>query len=132
MASPNWITEWGILTKEWIVGAFCAATLDWIASKVPLRPGLIATLFSTAQLATTVTVTNMASGLLGDKSASQFLTENWFLFNVIWQMSPTAVHRLTGGYTKFHRILYGTTPLPSQVIGGCVDGNCNTDKGKIL
>lgn len=127
MSEGSWISEWGVLTKEWVIGAFVSATLDWIASKVKFSPGLIATLFSTAQLATTVMLIKSVTGLFGERTASQFVTENWFLFNVVWQMSPTAVSRLTGGYTKFHRILYGNAPLP-QSIAGCADGKCATNK----
>ncbi len=129
MASPGWLNEWGILTKEWIIGAFCAATLDWIGSKVPIQPGIIGTLFSTAQLATTVALVTSISGLFGEKTASQFITENWFLYNVIWTMSPTATSRLVSSYTRFHRILYGNAPLPSFVSGtSCADGKCTEQK----
>lgn len=131
MSSPGWLNEWGILTKEWVIGAFCAATLDWIASKVPVQPGIIGTLFSTAQLATTVALVSSISGLFGERTASQFITENWFLYNVIWTMSPTATSRLVSGYTRFHRILYGNAPMPRLVSGpSCADGKCDDLKIK--
>lgn len=122
---PGWLSEWGILTKEWMIGAFVSATLDWIASKVPVQPGIVATLLSTAQLATTVSIVSSISGLFGEKTASQFITENWFLYNVIWTMSPTATSRLVSSYTRFHRILYGTAPLPTlSMAASCADGKC--------
>ena len=129
MATPGWLNEWGILTKEWMVGAFCAATLDWIGSKVPVQPGIIGTLFSTAQLATTVMLVFSITNLFGENTASQFITENWFLYNVIWTMSPTATTRLTSGYMRFHRILYGSAPMPKFVSGpSCADGKCTEQK----
>ncbi len=122
---PGWLNEWGILTKEWVIGAFVSATLDWVASKVPVQPGIIATLLSTAQLATTVGIVSGLSGLFGERTASQFITENWFLYNVIWTMSPTATSRLVSSYTRFHRILYGTAPLPQlSTVAPCVGGKC--------
>ncbi len=129
MSQPGWLSEWGILTKEWVIGALCSATLDWIASKVPVQPGIVATLLSTAQLATTVFLVGSISGFFGEKTASQFITENWFLYNVVWTMSPTATSRLVSGYTRFHRILYGSTPLPSFAAGpACADGKCGEHK----
>lgn len=129
MASPGWLTEWGILTKEWVIGAFVAKTIDWVASKVPVSPGIIGTLFSTAQLATAVALVSGISGFFGERTASQFITENWFLYNVIWTMSPTATTRLISGYNRFHRILYGNAPLPQFVSGpGCADGKCTEQK----
>lgn len=125
MEAPGWLNEWGILTKEWVIGALCSATLDWIASKIPVQPGILATLLSTAQLATAVSIVGGVSGLFGEKTASQFITENWFLYNVIWTMSPTATSRLVSGYTRFHRILYGSAPLPTiSAAAECADGKC--------
>lgn len=122
---PGWLAEWGILTKEWVIGALVSATLDWIASKVPVQPGIIATLLSTAQLATSVSIVSSISALFGEKTASQFVSENWFLYNVIWTMSPTATSRLVSSYTRFHRILYGTAPIPRlSTAGPCADGKC--------
>lgn len=129
MANVGWFNEWTIFTKEWIIGAFCSATIDWIAGKVPLRPGIVATLFSTAQLATTVGIVYSFSNIFGSTTASQFMADNWFLFNVIWMMSPTATSRLTSSYIRFHRILYGTAPLPEPPSGpSCADGKCNEQK----
>jgi hypothetical protein len=125
MADAGWFTEWGIFTKEWVIGAFCSATLDWMVSKVPVRPGIIATLLSTAQLATSVSFVYAISNFFGKTTTSQFMSDNWFLFNVIWMMSPTATSRLMSSYARFHRILYGSAPLPEFVSGkSCADGKC--------
>lgn len=129
METPGFVADWGILTKEWFVAAWTAATVDWIASKVPVQPGIIGTLLSTAQLAAVVSIVSGLTGLLGKKTASEFITDNWFLYNVIWSMSPTATMRLMSGYTKFHRILYGTSPLPRPATGpACADGKCAEHK----
>lgn len=129
MSNPGWLSEWGILTKEWVIGAFCAATLDWVGSKIPLQPGIVATLLSTAQLATTVALVSSLSSFFGEKTVTQFVTENWFLYNVIWTMSPTATSRLVRSYAKFHRILYSSAPLPTAMAAaGCADGKCTEPK----
>ena len=126
MENVGWFSEWGTLTKEWVIGAFCAATLDWIASKVPLQPGMISTLLSTAQLAATVALVRGMSGFFGEGDNSSL---NCFPYVVIWAMSPTATSRLISGYTRFHRILYGTAPLPTYVAGTvCADGKCDEHK----
>ena len=129
MANVGWFTEWGTLTKEWVIGAFCAATLDWVASKVPLQPGLIATLFSTAQLAASMAMVSGLSGIFGIKSEEELLSQSCFAVVVIWAMSPTATSRLMSGYTRFHRILYGTSPIPTYPAGNaCADGKCGEQK----
>jgi hypothetical protein len=94
-----------------------------------VQPGIIGTLLSTAQLAATVSIISGITGLFGQKTASEFITDNWFLYNVIWAMSPTATSRLTRGYVKFHRILYGSNPLPKMVVDSrCPDGKCGEPK----
>lgn len=124
--SRGWFSEWGLLTKEWVIGAFCAATLDWMASKIPIRNGIFATLLSTAQLTTTYFLVNGLRGLLGTGRRDViYLADNWLLFNTIWTMSPTAVNRLSGSYRKLHMILYGSAPLPQTLVpGACTTGNC--------
>lgn len=124
--SRGWFSEWGLLTKEWIIGAFCAATIDWIASKVPVRNGIFATLLSTAQLTTTYFLVNSLRGLLGSRRDVIYIADNWLLFNTIWTMSPTAVRRLTSSYRKLHVILYGSATIPQTAVVGanCATGNC--------
>lgn len=125
MASPGWLNEWGILTKEWVIGSFCAATIDWIAAKVPVQPGIIGTLFSTAQLATAALLAASISGIFGESNVDSF-SPRWLQYNVIWTMSPTATSRLISSYTRFHRILYGNAPIPKTVMGStCADGKCD-------
>lgn len=129
--SRGWFGEWALLTKEWVIGAFCAATLDWMASKIPVRNGIFATLLSTAQLTTTYFLVNMFRGMLGSERRDVvYLADNWLLFNTIWTMSPTAVHRLSSSYRKLHVILYGSATIPqTAVVGGnCATGNCEDKK----
>lgn len=123
MASAGFVSDWAILTKEWVIAAWISATVDWIASKVPVQPGLIGTLLSTAQLAATVSIISGVTDFFSQKASDPFL------YIVIWTMSPTATSRLTRGYTKFHRILYGSAPLPKLAAGPqCPDGKCNEHK----
>lgn len=126
----GWFGEWALLTKEWVIGAFCAATLDWITSKIPVRNGVFATLLSTAQLTTTYFLVNGLRGFFGTRRDVIYLADNWLLFNTIWTMSPTAVHRLTSSYRKIHVILYGSATIPqTAVVGsGCATGNCEEKK----
>jgi hypothetical protein len=116
------------LTKEWVIGAFCAATMDWMASKVPVHNGIFATLLSTAQLTTTYFLVNtLRSFIVGSpvKNINNF-TDNWLLFNTIWTMSPKAVSRLSGSYRKLHVILYGSGTIPaSQIASSCASGKCD-------
>lgn len=129
MSGMSWMSDWGTLTKEWLIGAFCAGTIDWISSKIPLQNGILAILLSTAQLATTVTLVSALASMFGEKTQEQFIVNNWFLYNVVWTMSPTAVRRLTSTYAKYHRIFYGSEPLPKQVLtatsSNCADGKCS-------
>lgn len=127
MSGSGFFNEWGRLTMEWSVSAFCAATVDWIASKIPVRNGIFATLLSTAQLTTTYYLTNSLSGLFGNERKEMiFYADTWVVFNTIWMMSPTATNRLTASYRKLHMILYGSGPMPKAVSGGCQDGQCGT------
>ncbi len=128
--SRGWFSEWGLLTKEWIVGAFCAATLDWVSSKIPVRNGIFATLLSTAQLTTTYFLVNSLRGLLGSRRDVIYIADNWLLFNTIWTMSPTAVNRLNSSYRKLHMILYGSATIPQSAVVGanCATGNCEAKK----
>jgi len=122
----GWFGEWALLTKEWVIGAFCAATIDWAASKIPVRNGIFATLLSTAQLTTTYFLVNSLRGLLNSNRDVIYFADNWLLFNTIWTMSPTAVNRLSSSYRKLHVILYGQATIPQAAIvgGNCATGNC--------
>ena len=127
VAQRGWFGEWSLLTKEWVIGAFCAATMDWMASKVPVHNGIFATLLSTAQLTTTYFLVNSLRGfLIGSEQVKNInnFADNWMLFNTIWTMSPKAVSRLTGSYRKLHVILYGSAPIPQTITAACVDGKC--------
>lgn len=129
MASSGFFNEWGKLTLEWCVGAFCAATIDWIASKIPVRNGIFATLISTAQLTITYYLANSLSGLFGnDRGALVNYADSWVVFNTIWTMSPTAIYRLTSSYRKLHMILYGSAPVPKALSDNCVSGKCSDNK----
>lgn len=128
VATRGWFGEWTLLTKEWVIGAFCAATMDWMVSKVPVRNGIFATLLSTAQLTTTYFLVNALRNFISGgeeiRNINSF-SDNWLLFNTIWTMSPTAVSRLTSSYRKIHVILYGPVPVTqAAVTTGCADGNC--------
>ena len=124
MSTQSWISEWGNLTKDWIFGSFAAATLDWISAKVPVQPGIVALLLSTAQIATAFALSRSFLGILGVNELS--ISEQSFLCLIVWSMSPTATHRLTSTYTRFHRILFGSSPLPAMISGpSCVDGKCD-------
>ena len=122
--SRGWFLEWGLLTKEWVIAAFCSATMDWIAAKIPIRNGIFATLLSTAQLTTTYFLVNGLRGLLDTRRDVIYLADNWLLFNTIWTMSPTAVNRLSSSYRKLHVILYGPATIPQAAISNCATGNC--------
>lgn len=134
LSSRGWFGEWALLTKEWVIGAFCAATMDWMVSKVPVRNGIFATLLSTAQLATTFFLVNSLRNFIagGEVKSINNFADNWLLFNTIWTMSPTAVSRLTGSYRKLHVILYGPaqitpvvpTTTTAVVIPSCPSGSC--------
>ncbi len=86
--SRGWFGEWALLTKEWVIGAFCAATLDWMASKVPIRNGIFATLLSTAQLTTAYFLINGLRGLLGTGGRDViYIADNWLftVFKYVWE-----------------------------------------------
>jgi hypothetical protein len=122
----GWFGEWALLTKEWVIGAFCAATMDWMASKIPVRNGIFATLLSTAQLATTFVLVNAMRDFISGEKVTNInnFSDNWLLFNTIWMMSPTATNRMMGSYRKFHRILYGSATIPTTSAVACATGNC--------
>lgn len=136
VVARGWFGEWALITKQWCVGAFVAATLDWMASKVPVHNGIFATLLSTAQLTTAYFLANAFRGFITNGSNVRSVTnfnDNWVLFFAIWQMSPKAVSRLSGSYRKLHIILYGQGTLPSMPsttalvngAGECKSGSCN-------
>jgi len=125
--SRGWFGEWALLTKEWVIGAFCAATMDWMVSKVPVHNGIFATLLSTAQLTTTYFLVNTLRGFISGSEVKNInnFADTWLLFNTIWTMSPRAVARLTGSYRKLHVILYGSGTIPQTAKIECASGNCS-------
>lgn len=124
--SRSFFGEYSELLKEWCVSAFCSATLDWIASKIPVRNGIFATLISIAQLTCTFTLTNMALGMFGGAPGKLLhLTDNWLAYNTIILMSPTAMNRLSSSYKKLHFILYGPGMIPQGSASDCSTGNCS-------
>src|ERR1051325_6216327 len=126
--SRSFMGSYSQLLKEWCVSAFCAATIDWIASKIPIRNGIFATLLSIGQLTVSFLAVNMMLGLVGGGFAPLKLvhiTDNWLAYNTIIIMSPTAINRLTNSYKKLHFILYGPGKIP-QVPTDCASGNCGT------
>lgn len=116
------VGEYGELLKEWCISAFCSATLDWIASKIPVRNGIFATLLSIGQLTCAFMAINMFNGFVGAEGLLH-ITDNWLAYNTIIIMSPTAVSRLTNSYMKLHFILYGPGKIP-QGTTSCASGNC--------
>lgn len=117
--------EYTVLLKEWCVAAFCSATLDWIASKIPVRNGIFATLLSIGQLTISFVTTNSMLSLFGGAPGALFyLSDNWLAYNTIIIMSPTAISRLTDSYRKLHFILYGPGRIPQPA--ACASGNCGT------
>lgn len=123
--SRSFFGQYGQLLKEWCVSAFCSATLDWIASKIPVRNGIFATLLSIGQLTCDVFLINVLLGVLGDSNSRLLmLTDNWLAYNTIILMSPTAVNRLSNSYKKLHFILYGPGRIPQP--SDCSTGTCPT------
>lgn len=117
--------EYTVLLKEWCVAAFCSATLDWIASKIPVRNGIFATLLSIGQLTLSfVTINTMMSLFDSGPGGLSYLADNWLAYNTIIIMSPTAISRLTDSYRKLHFILYGPGRIPQAP--SCTTGNCGT------
>lgn len=118
--------EYACLLKEWCSAAICAATLDWVFSKIPVRNGIFATLLSIGQLTCSFFLTNTLLGFLGSgPKALSFLTDNWLAYQTIVIMSPTAIGRLTSSYRKLHVILYGPAKIPTSP-STCATGNCGT------
>jgi len=118
--------QYGELLKEWCVSAFCSATLDWVASKIPVRNGIFATLLSIGQLTCAFVSVNAMMGFFGGEGTGLLhITDNWLAYNTIVLMSPTAINRLTSSYQKLHFILYGPGRIP-QVPSSCASGNCGT------
>jgi hypothetical protein len=118
---------YGQFLKEWCVSAFCAATLDWIASKIPVRNGIFATLLSIGQLTMAFMATNTLMGLFGESSGRfTYVTDGWLSYQTIILMSPTAINRLTSSYMKLHFILYGPGKIPQPPVSDCATGNCST------
>ena len=115
------IGEYGELLKEWCIAAFCSATLDWVASKIPIRNGIFATLLSIGQITCSFMLINMFNGVFGEE-ALLHITDNWLAYNTIIIMSPTAINRLTNSYMKLHFILFGPGTIPQT----CTTGNCAT------
>lgn len=117
---------YGQLLKEWCVASFCAASLDWVASKVPVRNGIFATLISIGQLSAALLSVNAIMGLFsGAPDRLYYYTDTWLSYNTILIMSPTAVSRLSNSYKKLHFILYGPGKIPSGT-NNCPSGNCGT------
>lgn len=124
-ADSSIFSLYGKLLEEWCMAAFASATLDWIASKIPVRNGIFATLLSIGQLTCAFVLTNSLLGIF--KSGSNRLlsfSDNWLSYNTIIIMSPTAVNRLTNSYKKLHMILYGPARIPQPP--SCPSGNCGT------
>jgi hypothetical protein len=118
--------EYSELLKEWCVAALCSGTIDWVASKIPIRNGIFATLLSIGQLTITFVTINSVMGIFGgDQGRLLHLTDNWLAYNTIILMSPTAINRLTNSYKKLHFILYGPGKIP-QGTADCASGNCGT------
>lgn len=122
----GWFGEWALFTREWVIGAFCAGTIDWMAGKIPVHNGIFATLLSTAQLSTTFFLVNSLRGFIAGEQVKNInnFSDNWILFNTIWTMSPKAVSRLTGSYRKLHMILYGSSSIPVTSNLACASGEC--------
>jgi len=117
---------YGQLLKEWCVSAFCSASLDWIASKIPMRNGIFATLLSIGQLTLAYVSINMVMGMLnGRQSGLLYISDNWLAYNTIIIMSPTAINRLRNSYLKLHFILYGPDKIPQLTPTDCTSGNCS-------
>lgn len=116
--------EYSELLKEWCVAAFCSATLDWVASKIPVRNGIFATLLSIGQITFAFYAVNATMGFFSSKGGLLHITDNWLAYNTIILMSPTAINRLTSSYQKLHFILYGPGRIPQAP--SCASGNCGT------
>jgi hypothetical protein len=124
--------EYGQLLSEWCVSAFCSATLDWIASKIPVRNGIFATLLSIGQITCAFYTSSWLLNLIDpgpDKVL--YIGDNWLAYNTIILMSPTAIQRLTTSYNKLHFILYGPGMIPTPPGSDCASGNCSTTDLKI-
>lgn len=128
-ASLGWFSEFSLLMKEWAIGAFCAATLDWIGGKVPVRNGIFATLFSIAQLTTTVYAISSLMGLFGGRKQVR-VADYWLAYYAIVLMAPTAISRLRNSYLKLHFILYGPGTIPAAP-STCPGGNCNSSSSTV-
>lgn len=123
--SRSFFGQYSQLLKEWCLSAFCSATMDWMASKIPVRNGIFATLLSIGQLTITFYTYNYLSMLFGETQVkSFFLADNWLAYNTILLMSPTATQRLSSSYRKLHFILYGPGRIPVTP-SDCASGNCN-------
>lgn len=118
---------YGNLLEQWCMAALPSATLDWVASKIPVRNGIFATLLSIAQLTCSFILTNSMLGIFkSGTNRLSFFSDNWLAYNTIIIMSPTAINRLSNSYMKLHIILYGPGKIPQPP--SCASGNCGTSE----
>lgn len=100
--------------KDWIVGSFVSATMDYLFNTVDLGHPLLNSVKALIQLSISVALCHEIFFTMADNKMSAIGNKTWILSVVIWEMSPGATANLKNGYYSFHRLLYGSDNKQSK------------------
>lgn len=96
----------GLLT-DWSLGAFVAASADWLFGLHSTNSHLLNVFSAIVQFTAVTFILYELTYSLGLRQGTNTIQNTWIMYFAVWSMSPKATKKLSDAYYSFHRLLYG-------------------------
>ena len=103
----RYVKQFSGLSADWGIGAFTAASLDWLFGHHNTDSHVLNLFSALIQFTAATFITYELTYSLGLRNGSNTLQNTWIMYFAVWTMRPKAVKKLSDSYYAMHRILYG-------------------------